>query len=578
LTKDFTIESLIAFKNNKGGKRMIKNKLLILLFSLTMVISMAGCKSKEADTPASSNNNNKNAEVDTSPVTFTYFNAAAPKKDTDTKNTKIGKILEEQTGVNFKMEHIVGDINTKIGVMIASGQYPDVLVPDVAVDKVLDAGAFIPLSEMIEEHAPNIKKLYEPYWEQMKNKDGEIYFLPFGASQGFLPDPNIGQGAFWIQRGVLKEFGYPNIKTLDEYFDLIEKYAEKHPKVDGMDTIGFTLLTDDWRFFVTTNPPMHLAGYPNDGEVIVDMETHEAKIYGNGEYTKRWLKKLNEINAAGLFDKEAFVANYDEYLSKLTTGRILGFFDYGWQIGQAERALKEAGDDDKRYIALPIVFDKDIKDQYIDPPSFVANRGIGITTSAKDPVRVLKYFDNMLKEENQKLISWGIEGETFEIDDNNRYYRTDEQLEKTSNQEFREEFGFAYFDWYWPSGNGLFSDGNAWDSGRQPEVARANYTEGDKLILEKYDAEVFADLFAEPDERPWFPAWSAEIEQGSPAQIYVQRKEDLQRKYYPMLVLESSPNFEGMWDEYVGEYNKLDIDAYEKTMTDIVKQRIENAK
>ena len=393
-----------------------------------------------------------------------------------------------------------------------------------------------------------------------------------------MPNPNIGQGAFWIQRGILKEAGYPKVNTLDEYFDLIVQYAEKYPQIDGMDTIGFTSLTDDWRFFVTANPPMHLAGYPNDGNVIVDMDTHEAKVYGNSEYTKTWLQKLNDINAAGLFDREAFVSNYDEYLAKLSSGRVLGFFDYGWQIGQAERSLKEAGNDDRRYIALPIVFDESITDQYVDPPAFVANRGVGITTSAKDPVRIIKYFDNMLKEENQKLISWGIEGETYEVDENGRYFRTEDQLNTTADQDFREEFGFSYFEWYWPSGNGLFEDGNAWDAGNQPEVARANYTEGDKEILEKYDIEVFAGLFSEPDERPWFPAWSAEVEQGSPAQIFEQKAQDCKEKYFPRLALESPDKFEAIWDEYLSEYNKLDVEGYEAFFTEIVKQRIEDAK
>ncbi|MBD8069065.1 ABC transporter substrate-binding protein [Bacillus sp. PS06] len=552
---------------------VLNKKLLVGLLSLIMFLALVGCKNDSASTDEKDKESEGGTtENDTSPFTFTYFNAGSPGKDIQSTETKIGKIFEEQTGVTVKMEFLVGDINTKIGTMIASGQYPDVLVPDTAIDKILEAEAFIPLNDLIDEHAPNLKKLYEPYLERMKADDGNIYFIPFNASQGYIPNPNIDQGAFFMQRGVLKEFDYPEVKTLDQYFELLEKYYEKYPEVDGASTIPFTALTYDWRFFSTTNVPNHLAGYPNDGEVMVDMETHEAKVYAATDYEKRWLQKLNEANAKGLFDKEAFVANYDEYLAKLASGRVLGFFDYGWQIGQAETALKEAGDDDKRFIALPVTFDESIKDQYIDPPSFVNNRGVGITTSAKDPVRIMKFLDNMAKEENQKLIMWGIEGETYESD-NGRFYRTDEQINLTSNQEFREEFGFAQFEYYWPRGNGLFSDGNAWEPRRQPEVAQAAYTEGDLAILEKYNAKVFADLFAEPEDRPWYPAWSAELEQGSPAQIYIQKKTDLQRLYYPKLVLEG--NFEELWAEYVAEHDKLGAEEYEKTMTENVKKLVE---
>lgn len=560
----------------KRGRRMRRNVLVSLLLSLLLLLVTA-CNEKAnvgSDKGESSSTNND----EKAPFTFTYFNGGTSLKNIEANQTRIGKIFEEQTGVNVKMEYLVGDLNTKIGTMIASGQYPDTLVPDAAIDKLIDAKAFIPLNDLIEKHAPNLKKLYEPYLEQMKSEDGNIYILPFGVNHGYVPNPDIDQGAFWIQRRVLKEFGYPKIKTLDEYFDLIEKYKEKYPQTDGKPTIGFTALTYDWRFFAISNPPAHLAGYPNDGEVIVDMQTHEAKVYGNGEYTKRWLKKLNEINAKGLFDKESFVSNYDEYLAKIASGRVLGFFDYGWQAGQALDSLKRSGNDDLRYMPLPIVFDKNIKDQYIDPPSNVFNRGLGITVSAKDPVRIIKYLDNMAKEENQKLMMWGIKGETYEVDENGRYYRTEEQIQKTSDEQFREQFGFIYFEWHWPRGNGMFSDGNAWEPRRQPEVAQASYTEGDKKILEAYGAKVFSDLFAKPDERPWYPAWGAPLKQGSPAQIYQQKKQDLQRKYFPKLVLDPPSKFEDNWKDYVTEYNKLDIKAFEEEITKYVKMKVEQSK
>ena len=197
----------------------------------------------------------------------------------------------------------------------------------------------------------------------------------------------------------MKEFNYPTIKTLDEYFDLIKKYKEKYPKIDGKDTIGFVAFggVQD-QFFSVTNPAMHLAGYPNDGDVLVDMNTLEAKVYQGSEFEKRWIKKLNEVNAEGLFDAESFVVNKDQYLAKLTSGRVLGYFNYYWQVVDAANNLKKAGVDEKRYDPLPIVFDESIKDQYIDPPSFVNNRGIGISVRAKDPERIMQYFDNMLTE------------------------------------------------------------------------------------------------------------------------------------------------------------------------------------
>jgi len=51
------------------------------------------------------------------------------------------------------------------------------------------------------------------------------------------------------------------------------------------------------------------------------------------------------------------------------------------------------------------------------------------------------FWDNLLKE-NQKLVSRGIQGETYEVDKNGRFYRTEESI--------NGKFGFKQIGWNWP--------------------------------------------------------------------------------------------------------------------------------
>lgn len=228
-------------------------------------------------------------------------------------------------------------------------------------------------------------------------------------------------------------------------------------------------------------------------------------------------------------------------------------------------------------MALPIVFDEDTKDQYLDPPSFVNNRGVGISVSAKDPVRIIKFFDNLLTDENQILSNWGIKDETYSVNEEGRFFRTAEQIAQTNTEAFKQSFGFTYFEYSWPRyGNGSsLADGNSVGAGRQPEVAQMSYSEGDKKLLEAYKIDSFSQLFAAPDERPWYPAWSITIEQGSPAQIFDQKKGDLERKYFPQLVLAAPADFDKLWDEYYDKFNKLDVKVYEDVITTEVAKKIE---
>ncbi|MCM3171873.1 ABC transporter substrate-binding protein [Paenibacillus sp. MER 99-2] len=549
---------------------MFRKKTLITGLAILLAVTIAGCNkaSPEATSPDSNDN---------SPVTFKYFTFGGGKKDILASSTTIGKKLQEQTGVDWKMEYLVGDSATKAGVMIASGDYPDIIDSSGEMAKLMDAGAFIPLDDLIEQYGPNIKRVYGPDMDKFRQEDGQIYFFPYTANIGYVSEPNFQTG-FYIQRAVLKEFNYPKIKTLDEYFDLIEQYKQKYPQIDGKDTIGFaTLAGEPSSFFTLQNPAMHLAGYPNDGSVMVDINSHEAKLVAGSDYQKQWIQKLSEVNAQGMFDPESFTMNRDQYLAKLTSGRVLGYFSYSWQVGDATSNLKKAGMDDKRYVALPIVFDNNVKDQYIDPPGFVNNYGIGITVNAKDPVRIIKYFDNLLKEENQILVQWGVQDETYSVNDEGRFYfENEEQRKYHEDPEMSQKFGFDYFNYSWPryGNNSLLEDGNAYGPGNQPEVATFSYTDGDKLLLEKYGVETFAELFSTPDERPWSPAWSIALEQGSPEQIFITKADDLQKKYLPKMIMESPSSFDNTWNEYIGQLNQLDKKTYEDTITQAVKDRV----
>lgn len=563
-----------------------KRWLQISLAMLTAAaLLLAGCSSNNGEGGKTNNKNNtststatdeKTGEVSKDPVTFTYFGFGS-NNDVLASETRIGKILQEQTGVDWKMEFVVGDPSTKAGVMIAGGEYPDVISPVAELAKLMDAEALIPLNDLIEQHGPNIKRVYGPYMDKITHEDGNIYILPFTANiGGYLTEPDAGSN-IWIQRRVLKEFGYPEVKTLNQYFDLIDQYQAKFPTVDGKDTIGYaTFAGEPGQFYTITNAPMHLAGYPNDGNVMVDLKTHEAKLYQGTDYEKKWLQKLNEMHVKGLFDPESFTANGDQFMAKLTSGRVLGFSGYIWQIGNAINNLKTAGNDDLRYVSLPIVFDENTTDAYMDPPSFVNNRGLGISVSAKDPVRIIQYWDNLLTDENQKLVQWGEEGVTYSVNEEGRFVMSEEQLKNRNDNDFKRKYGWAYFDYEWPryGNNSVYEDGNAHVPFSQPEVADVNYTDGDRTLLEAYGIETFSGFFAKPVERPWYPAWSIEKPQGSPEDIFNQKAGDLQQKYYPKLVLASEGQFESVWAEYLEDFGKLDAAGFEAFMTAKVKDRV----
>ena len=493
-----------------------------------------------------------------------------------TADNKIFKLLKDELGVTFEAEYLVGDLNQKIGVMIAGGQYPDVITGGDAAAAMIKAGMVIPLEDLIMKNAPRLYEHYKAVWNQIKNPaDGHIYFMPdYGVIyKKYTATRSMGP-AFFIQRGVLKEFNYPTIRTLDEYFDLIKKYKEKYPTIDGKPTIGFEVLSHSWRAFCLKNPPQHLIGHPNDGNVVVDPKTHVAQIYHDKEYSKRYYKKLNDMFLQGLIEKETFVRDYDQYLQVLSSGRVLGMFDQCWDFLMADDSLKTQGLYDRTYVPTVPTFDG-IRDYYCDRPALNINRGFGITTGCKDPAKFLKLLDTILSEKWQKILSWGIEGVDYMVDKNGRFYKT---------QAMRDN----YVDSSWVAANrakdlyecapkieGLFNDGNAWSPGDQPEEFFAGLKEPEKEYLKAYNYKTYMDVFSPPPpNRIDYPAWTITIDDGSPAQIAWTSIDNVLNRWLPKVITASAGTFDAVWADYMTDLHKQDIKAYEDAINAGIQYRL----
>jgi putative aldouronate transport system substrate-binding protein len=494
-------------------------------------------------------------------------------------STRVGDIIDKETNVKLKREYLVGDLDTKIGVMIASGQYPDLLDGGTSTSKLVNAGAYIPLDDLVDKYAPNLKKLYGPLWNKLKQPDGKVYYMP-----GWVPHeegdkaPILGtpQTGFWIQKAVMKEFNYPKIKTLDEYFDLIERYAKKYPEIEGGKTIGFEGIMEGTRKADLVNPPFFLSGYPNDGAAIANKVDGGFKVdtFQDKEMSKRYYQKLNEINAKGLLDQEMFVMNYDQYIAKLTSGRVLGLSDQRYQVGKAIDILDKEKPE-RSFMPLPLVYDTSIKEQYTSPLTMGTSTGMGISKNAKDPVGLIKYLDHIAKQETQLLISWGVKDVDYKVDEKGRFYRTPEMIAKFKDPEYKKQWGGDYFLGF-PVSVGYWADGNAARADNQVELLTATYNDIDKEIIKAYGISSYNDLFSKPEPRKYFPLFDITLEKGGKAEVTKQKMDELLTTYIPRLILSNPADYNKVWDEYTGKFKNLDTKSYVDELQKAVDYRMKN--
>ena len=113
---------------------------------------------------------------------------------------------------------------------IASGEYTDFISGSEAL---YDAEALLPIDQYWDDY-PNIKNLMPAEkWNRFRQSDGHIYWIPqFGVVHGNAVEVLHEGEAFWIQTRVLKWAGYPDIRTIDEYFALLEAYTAENPVME----------------------------------------------------------------------------------------------------------------------------------------------------------------------------------------------------------------------------------------------------------------------------------------------------------------------------------------------------------
>lgn len=548
----------------------------ILLTSLMAASMLAGCGESKETSGSSKSGSSKEEGI----REYTAFYAVPGNEIND--DNEIQQKIAEITGAKVKETWLTGQTAAEaVGTLIAGGEYPDLIDGSDGTAQLYDAGALIPLDEYLDDY-PNLKELWsEEEWDKVRQDDGHIYWIPqFGNvyEKDMAPAP---AEAFWIQTRVLKWADYPEIKTLDEYFKLLEDYNAANPTMeDGTANIPYTILCDDWRYFCLENPPQFLAGYPNDGSVIVDPETETIVDYNTIDEARDYFKKLNEEFGKGIVDQEAFTQSFDEYIAKLSSGRVLGMVDQWWQFIDARDSLKQQGLNEQgcNYVPLALTVDENVTPNYNTEQAINPANGVGVSVSCEDPEGVLQFLNDILEPEVRILRGWGIEGVDYEIGEDGLFSRTDEQWAQAADSAYKASHICTYS--YLPNYVGLLADKkNAADPNEQPSEFVKSLPSDVRECLEAYGCQTYLEMMDPADEvpGPWFPMYSKSntMTTSTEGGTAWAKMGELKHEYLPKVVMAS--DFEKSWEEYLEAYETANPQAFLDEMQEELDKRIENA-
>ena len=417
----------------------------------------------------------------TYPAEFSFYNAEGGTHFDENISSEIEKL----TGVKLEPIPVSGDPYDELCVMRDSGTLPDLIFGGEYSVQLADEGFFTPLDDHIADYGENLTGLYGSGIEKLRHSDGKIYTVGTG---GALNEGRPIDGVFQVQHRVLKEAGYPEIKTLDDLEKVIKDYLEAHPtNPSGTKNYGMLLCggpMTQWHITVGSRSNMVL-GYPDEGDFFIDDETGEAVYKWTDDRVGKYYKWLNHLYNEGILADDSFSLKYRDYLNKVGNGNVLVLADSYEDFGEAQRSLNNAGLSDRTYFPVAVTADESISDAVIRSGGFGGEWGIGISSSCKDPERAFEFLDVFCTDEVQMLVNRGIEGVNYTVEDN------------VLTEIVPADSGFVYP--FPMAGDGAADSRGIYFMRRIPE---RDYTYIEKQTLEAYGKECISQMFTPAYAQP----------------------------------------------------------------------------
>ena len=495
-------------------------------------------------------------------ITVTVFRGSEGEQPA--ADNRIYRKIEEELGIRFDIRFLTGELDETLVEILSGDTYPDLIDGANSAQILEDAGALIDLMPYIsEEKTPNLyKHLYtDNRINQLLKDDGKLYIIPnYGINYNNRVQTYSNGPAFFLQKQVIAWNNYQVPTTLNEYFDLIERFMEANPETaDGTAYTGFAILCEEWYRYCLVNPVQHLMGRPNDGDVIVDVSTPEYKTdtFINLPYAKAYYAKLNEAFNKGLIPEATFRWNHAQYMRKLSSGSVLGMFDQNWNVATANDALYTSARFGNTYLALPLVYDPEyvdgrtIEEHYVNGAVMNKDRGFGISVTCPYPERLVAMMDTFLSDEWQLLFQWGIEGEDYYVDENGRMRMTLEQFLAQADPAWKLSNRAAAIWEGCPKKQGTMEDGNAWMPIEQREIYYDQLTKYDKEFLASCGKELPIDFFNPPIEPALYgEAWQIDKD---PIDMDYMDFEQIEDERLPEIIMCDPAELDTLWDEFVEE-------------------------
>ncbi|WP_420799828.1 extracellular solute-binding protein [Paenibacillus paridis] len=394
-------------------------KRLVSLLAIVMMTSMVlgACSTDNKPSNAATNKPQTEETGATAPVEVSIF--AVQESNIDLPTNKFTKFVEEKFNIKLKFESTPPDgAKEKRQISLASGDYPDAYMLPGYIDQFTQAdvvkygkqGVLVPLNDLIEKYAPNIKAAMEKDSDLKAFNtapDGNIYGLVAYSQCFHCSYPN----KMWINTKWLDKLQLEMPKTPEEFKAVLKAFKTQDPNGNGIaDEVPLSGSTEDFGVRVI---PFLMNGFVyDDDRNYLNLTNGKVESAALKPEWKEGLTYIKSLYDEGLIDPGAFAQNAEAF-------KKIG------ENGDAQILGAGAGMHPAIFVNID-VGNKNSADYNPVPPltgphgSFATHDGGGVAPGAKfvitnkaseeQQIALIKLVDYMFTEEGQTNSASGMEG------------------------------------------------------------------------------------------------------------------------------------------------------------------------
>jgi len=314
-------------------------------------------------------------------VTLKFFTGKV--ETVDLMNELIAKFEAENPNIKVEQEY-QKDASNMIKVKFASGDIPDITT--VYAQDYVDQGKYLDLSN-------------EPFWSRVLPAIKELN-TDIKSGKQYRAATNVTMAGIFYNKKVFEELGLKEAHTWEEFKSNLQVIKEKRPDMTPMFLAG----KDSWTLghlieFMAHGVIKQKYGVAEARTAFINNDESKLQFDAQGGGVEAFAGRLLELKEAGLINKDAITATYDNQKDAFVAGKAALFSQGMWVLGDL-LTLKPDMAGDIGFAPFPAIVDG------TSPVTLSAEDSVyAITADSKHPEEAKKFLEFLFQPDNLKVYS-----------------------------------------------------------------------------------------------------------------------------------------------------------------------------